>query len=89
MAAIRRLCLEIGYEYKQEVIFQLYAYRVLQEAAEHYLVRMFKDTNLLATHAKRITIKTKDMILVWRLWFEQHLGMECCTCDKTMERKNK
>ena len=35
----------------------------MQEAAEWYLVRIFKDTNLLAAHAKRITIKTKDMVL--------------------------
>ena len=56
-------CLEIGYEYKEKISFQLHAYRLLQEAAEWYLTRIFKDTNLLATHAKRITIKTKDMVL--------------------------
>ena len=38
ITAIRRLCLEIGYEYRQGVSFQLHAYRVLQEAAEWYLV---------------------------------------------------
>ena len=63
ISAIRRLCLEIGYEYKERISFQLHAYRLLQESAEWYLTRIFKDTNLLAAHAKRITIKTKDMVL--------------------------
>ena len=63
ISAIRRLCLEIGYEYKEKISFQLHAYSLLQEAAEWYLTRIFKDTNLLAAHAKRITIKTKDMVL--------------------------
>ena len=63
ISAIRRLCLKIGYDCKQYISFQLHTYRILQEAAEWYLVRVFKDTNLLAAHAKRITITTKDMIL--------------------------
>ena len=67
ISAIRRLFLEIGYNYKQGINFQLHAYKVLQEAAEWYLVRMFKDTNLLAAHAKRITVKIKDLILVRKL----------------------
>ena len=35
----------------------------MQEAAEWYLVRVFKDTNLLAAHARRITFNTRDMVL--------------------------
>ena len=56
ISAIRRLCLEIGYECKKKISFKMHAYRLLQEAAEWYLVRVFKDTNLLAIHAKRVTI---------------------------------
>ena len=41
----------------------MHAYRLLQEAAEWYLVRVFKDTNLLAIHAKRVTICPRDMVL--------------------------
>ena len=41
----------------------MHAYRLLQEAAEWYLVRVFKDTNLLAAHTWRITINTRDMVL--------------------------
>ena len=32
-----------------------------------YLVRMFKDTNLLATYAKRITLIPKDLVLARKL----------------------
>jgi histone H3 len=37
----------------------------LQEVAEEYLVHIFKDTNLCALHAKRVTITCmpKDMAL--------------------------
>ena len=63
ISAIRRLCLEIGYEFKPNISFQMHAYRLLQEAAEWYMVRVFKDTNLLAIHARRVTICPRDMIL--------------------------
>ena len=51
ISAIRRLCLEIGYNSKENISFQLHAYRLLQEAAEWYLVKVFKDINLLPAHA--------------------------------------
>ena len=51
ISAIRRICLEIGYDCKVGISFQLHAYRILQEATEWYWVRVFKDTNLLAAHA--------------------------------------
>ena len=35
----------------------------LQEALEYFLVKLYKDTNLLAIHCKRITITPKDMQL--------------------------
>jgi histone H3/H4 len=38
-----------------------------QEVAECYLTSLFKDTNLCAAHAKRVTIYTKDMILARRI----------------------
>ena len=63
ISAIRRLCLELGYDFKEKITLKLHAYRLLQEAAEWYLVRVFKDTNLLAAHARRITINTRDMVL--------------------------
>ena len=38
-----------------------------QEAAEYFLVGVFEDTNLLAIHAKRVTIQPKDMQLARRI----------------------
>ena len=43
--------------------FQVDALGALQEAAEAFLVKEFEMTNLLAIHAKRITIQAKDMQL--------------------------
>jgi histone H3 len=39
----------------------------LQEASEAYLVGLFEDTNLIAIHAKRVTIFGKDMQLARRI----------------------
>ena len=38
-----------------------------QEAAEAYLVGLFEDTNLCATHVKRVTIMSKDIQLARRI----------------------
>ena len=42
---------------------QAIAVKALQEAAEAYLVGLFQDTNLCAIHAKRVTIKPRDIQL--------------------------
>jgi len=39
----------------------------LQEATESYVVNMYEDTNLLALHAKRITVMDKDLRLAREL----------------------
>lgn len=39
----------------------------LQEVAEAYLVGLFQDTNLCAIHARRVTIKPKDIELARRI----------------------
>ena len=39
----------------------------IQEAAEQYLTLLFEDANLLAIHARRVTIQKKDMELARRL----------------------
>ncbi|KAH9510965.1 hypothetical protein DERF_009453 [Dermatophagoides farinae] len=43
------------------------AIMALQEASESYLTGLFEDTNLLAHHANRVTIMTKDMRLALRI----------------------
>ena len=47
--------------------WQSTAILALQEAAEAYLVHLFEDTNLLAIHAKRVTIMQKDIQLARRI----------------------
>lgn len=47
--------------------WQSMAVLALQEASEAYLVGLLEHTNLLALHAKRITIMRKDMQLARRI----------------------
>ncbi|CDO95400.1 unnamed protein product [Kluyveromyces dobzhanskii CBS 2104] len=47
--------------------WQSMAIMALQEASEAYLVGLLEHTNLLALHAKRITIMRKDMQLARRI----------------------
>jgi histone H3 len=51
-----RLVKEIAGKVKDELKFQALALMALQEAAEAYLVRLFEDSNMLAIHAKRVTM---------------------------------
>lgn len=54
-------------DYNTEFRVQGVALEALQEATEAYLIGLFEDTNLLAIHAKRVTIATKDMQLARRI----------------------
>ena len=45
----------------------------LQEASEAYLIGLFDDVNLVAIHAKRVTIMPRDMQLARRLRGEHFL----------------
>ena len=70
-----------------QVRFQSTAVATLQEAAKNFLVGLFKDVNLLAVHAKRVTVMLCDIRLAlrirgdhfqWRItpedaaWYERH-----------------
>jgi histone H3 len=57
----QRLVREIAGWVKMDLRFESLALVALQEAAEAYLVGLFEDTNLMAIHAKRQTIKPSDM----------------------------
>ena len=61
--------------------YQLDAIGALQEVAEAYLIGLFKDTNLCAIHARRVTIMPKDMLLVQRVRgeLEKPNSMTGCT----------
>ena len=55
-----------------QVRFQSTAVTTLQEAAENFLVGLFKDVNLLAVHAKRVTIIPRDIRLAVRIRGDHH-----------------
>ena len=50
-----------------QVIFQSTAIAALQEAAKHFIVGLFEDVNLLAVHAKRVTVMPRDIRLALRI----------------------
>ncbi|KAK1370892.1 Histone domain-containing protein [Heracleum sosnowskyi] len=63
----QRLVCEIAQGIKKDMRFQSHAVVALQEASEAYLVGLFQDTNLCASHAKRVTIMPKDIQLARRI----------------------
>ena len=63
---IREICLDVCTN-GADIRWQSNAILAIQEASEQYLVRLFEDTNLCVIHAKRVTIKPKDMFLVKRI----------------------
>ena len=40
----------------------------LHEASEDYLVTLLEDANLLAIHARRVTLQPRDIQLAQRIW---------------------
>ena len=44
-----------------QVRFQSTALATLQEAAENFIVGLFEDINLLAIHARRVTVMSQDI----------------------------
>ena len=59
----QRLVRDIAMQYNTELKFQRAAIEALQEGCEAFLVKLFGLTNILASHAKRITILRKDIQL--------------------------
>jgi len=74
-APFQRLVREVAQEMKPRdedaIRMQGAAIAALQEACESYLVNLFKDINICAIHARRVTIMPKDLILARRLRGEQ------------------
>ena len=50
-----------------QVRFQSTGIVALQEAAENFIVGLFEDVNLLAVHAKRVTVMPRDIRLALRI----------------------
>ena len=46
-----------------QVHFQSTAIAALQEAAENFIIGLFEDMNLLAVHARRVTVMPRDIRL--------------------------
>lgn len=55
----QRLVRETVQDFKKDLRFQSRTVLTLQEAADGYLVSLFKNTNLAAIHARRVTIMPK------------------------------
>ena len=98
----QKLIWEISQEYQicpqgpgtpsMQVRFQSTTIAALQEAAENFIVGLFEDVNLLAVHAKRVTIMPRDIRLAlrirgdhyhWRITPEDAARYECHNRRKT------
>ena len=75
-----------------QVRFQSTALAALQEAAENFLVGLFEDVNLLAVHAKRVTVMPHDIRLALRIRGDHfHWGItpEDAACYERHQKKNR
>jgi len=66
-APFSRLVREISEDFGNAIRWYEGAMQALHEAAEAYIVELFEDTNLCCLHAKRVTIRPKDIQLAMRL----------------------
>ena len=55
-----------------QVRFQSTAIAALQEAAENFIVGLYEDVNLLAIHARRVTIMPRDIHLALCIRGDHH-----------------
>ena len=62
-----RLVREVAQDFRMDLRFEVTALLALQEAAEAYLIALLEDSNLLAIHAKWVTIMPKDIQLARRI----------------------
>ena len=70
--AFRRLVKEVTQEVRDEegkddVRYRPESLTALQEASEMLICELFEDANLIALHAKRVTISRKDLLLAIRI----------------------
>ena len=54
---------------------------MLHEVAESYLVNLLEDANLLAIHARRMTIQPRDIQFAWGICGD-HDWDKLCYSDK-------
>jgi histone H3 len=63
----QRVVREIAQDFKTDLRHQGNALLALQASSEAFLTGIFEDANLIAIHAKRVTIKPKDIQLARRI----------------------
>ena len=66
---------ELTYKQKEECFcpwWAIGAVDALHEAVESYLVNLLEDANLLAIHAKRVTVQLRDIQLACRISGDQY-----------------
>ena len=68
----QRVVKEIMQDTGKDLRIQSSALLALQEATEAHLTSYFQDSNLLALHAKRVTIMSKDIQLAKRIRNERY-----------------
>jgi len=66
-APFQRLVRELASGHKEGLRWQASAVAAVQEATEGYTVGLLSDSNLVALHAKRVTLQVKDIQLARRL----------------------
>ena len=71
-----------------QVRFQSTAIAALQEAAENFIVGLFEDVNLLAVHARRVTVIPQDIRLALRIRGD-HLHWQITTEDAACYERHK
>ena len=73
-----------------QVRFQSTALAALQEAAENFLMGLFEDVNLLAVHAKRVTVMPHDIRLALRIsgdHFQWRITPEDAACYERHQKR--
>lgn len=70
LALVREIAQERSCVDSTPLRFEKSAFVALQTAAEEYLTSCFRRANILAIHARRVTLLTKDMNIATRLHLE-------------------
>ena len=66
-ASFERMVREVSETFKKGMRFTKSAIEAVQTSAEDYLVKLFEDASLCASHGKRVTVQDKDIYLARRI----------------------
>lgn len=59
--------------FSEELRFQAAALIIFQEAAENFLTSLLEDAYRCAVHAKRVTLLSRDIILIYKIKYASYL----------------